>query len=84
MKRVRTRVCDHALLRHLERVGGFDIEGLRQAIARAVDEPARAGATGVVIGDHVYRIRDDGAGPIVTTVIPRRSVMGPGAGRGDE
>jgi hypothetical protein len=31
------RVTDHAVLRYLERVGGFDIETLRQNMARRVE-----------------------------------------------
>lgn len=73
MRRGCVRVSDHAILRYLERVGGFDIEGLRAAIAGRLEGAARAGACAVVIDGHVYVIREDAQGPIVVTVAPRRS-----------
>lgn len=70
MTRPRTHVSDHAVLRYLQRVGGFDIDGLRAAIAVRVDAAACAGASGVVIDGFVFRIRRDVHGPVVTTVMP--------------
>ena len=61
MKRSRLRVSDHAVLRYLERVGGFDIERLRREIARR--------ACGVVVDGWSFRSKDDPQGPVVTTVI---------------
>lgn len=69
MKRARLRVSDHAVLRYLERVGGFDIERLRQAIARRVETAVQAGACGVVVDGWSFRIADGPHGPVVTTVI---------------
>jgi len=69
VSRPRTHVTDHALVRYLERVGGFDIEALRQAIARRVDEAARVGACGVVIDGFIFKLRRDQHGPVVTTVL---------------
>lgn len=31
------RVCDHALLRFIERVGGLDVEGMRRHLAESLD-----------------------------------------------
>lgn len=69
MKRSRLRVSDHAVLRYLERVGGFDIERLRREIARRVETAVQAGACGVVVDGWSFRIKDDPQGPVVTTVI---------------
>lgn len=65
------RVSDHALLRFLERGGGFDIEGLRAAVAVSLDRAAIAAAR---IGAGEYTIKADGLiyqvrDCVVTTVI---------------
>lgn len=64
------RVSDHAVLRYLERVGGFDIEGLRASISRRVTPAVSLGATGVVIDGFSYRVGIDDWGLVVCTVIP--------------
>lgn len=67
------RVSDHAVVRYLERAGGFDIDALRAAIARRVEPAAYAGAGATVIDGLVYTIRHDQGGPVVTSVVPRSS-----------
>ena len=63
-------VTDHALVRVLERVGGFEIERLRRDIARRVQAAVDAGAGAVVLDGFVYIIgRADERGPAVTTVL---------------
>jgi hypothetical protein len=63
-------VTDHALVRVLERVGGFEIERLRREIARKVQAAVDAGAGAVVIDGYAYIIgRADDRGPAVTTVL---------------
>lgn len=69
-KRPRTHVSDHAIVRYLERVHGYDIEALRLSIARRVDPAASMGASGVVIDGFVFKVRRDQHGPVVTTVLP--------------
>jgi len=69
MKRSRVRVSDHALIRYLERVGGFEIERLRIEIARRVEAGVAAGACGVGGGGWADRGQEDAHGPVVTTVI---------------
>lgn len=70
MKRHRLRVSDHAVVRYLERAGGFDIERLRREIAHRVQEAVDAGASGVLIEGHRFCIKEDADGrPCVTTVI---------------
>jgi hypothetical protein len=47
------RVCDHALLRFIERVGGLDTEGLRahleDSLKRAVTVAGTIGASEIVV-----------------------------------
>lgn len=70
MKRPRTHVTDHALLRYLERVEGLNVEALRRRIGQAVDRLAVPGASGVQIDGHSYRLEHAPTGaPIVTTVV---------------
>ena len=39
------RVCDHALVRFLERVGGLDVEGVRRHLAESLDRAVVAAET---------------------------------------
>lgn len=48
MKKPRAHVTDHALLRHLERVQGIDIEAMRRELGHKVDAAIEAGATSTV------------------------------------
>lgn len=65
------RVSDHALLRVIERGGGFDVEGLRRAVSlsleRGVAAADRLGQTEVRvrIGRLVYVVKD---GSLVTVL----------------
>lgn len=65
------RVSDHALLRFMQRTGGFDVEGLRAAVedslARAIDMAYRLRAEEfrIVVDGLVYVVRDR----VVTTVL---------------
>ncbi|MCU0902424.1 MAG: hypothetical protein MUE83_00935 [Tabrizicola sp.] len=70
MKKPRVRITDHALVRFLERVGGVDVDGLRQALSRSLEEAARLGAAAVVIDGYRYVLRVDEDGPILVTVEP--------------
>ena len=73
MKRPRTSVSDHAIVRYLERVQGYDILRLKAEIAQRVDAGARAGASAVIIEGFSYKLVEDAQGrPIVTTVEPHR------------
>lgn len=70
MKKPRTAVSDHAVIRHLERVQGLPVETLRQQIGRRVDAALSrcghlGGANRVVIDGFVYRIDPD-SGVVVT------------------
>lgn len=65
MKKPRLLVTDHAIVRYLERVGGFDIEGLRRSIGRRCDTAHEAGATSVLIEGHAFLIVD---GHVVTVL----------------
>lgn len=65
----RVLVSDHAVLRYLERVGGFEIEALRQQIADRLEPAASTGAESVVIDGFRYVLRSDSGGPVVTTVL---------------
>jgi hypothetical protein len=87
MKKPRVRVTDHAVVRFLERVGGVDVEALRQGIARAVDEAARMGASAVTIDGFRYALEQDDQGPVVVTVHERSQdtpIRRSGRRRGEE
>ncbi len=69
MTKRRLHISDHAVLRYLERVGGFEIERLRKSMAERLNAAAQAGANAVVIDGYAYVIRRDQHGPVVTTVL---------------
>jgi hypothetical protein len=69
MTRRRVRVTDHALVRFLERAGGFDIERLRKEIEKKVYRSAPDGATGIKVDGVQFVIVEDGAERVVTTVM---------------
>ncbi|MGW1423641.1 hypothetical protein ACWAT4_26370 [Bradyrhizobium manausense] len=67
------RVCDHALLRFIERVGGLDVEGLRRHLAESLGRAAGAadqlGAREMTIaadGNHYVVVK----GTVVTVLAP--------------
>lgn len=65
-------VCDHALLRYIERVHGIDLETLRDDIRRAVKDSVqqvkvRGAAIGYMKGDYVFVVA---RGRLVVTVYP--------------
>lgn len=66
MKKPVAPVSDHAVLRYLERVRGFDVEAVRLEIGGIVglhlDHP---GACGVRVGAYSYKL----SGGVVTTVV---------------
>lgn len=71
-KKPRLRVTDHCIVRYLERVGGFDIEGLRRQIAERLQPAADAGAHAVRVEDHLFMLGSDGRGPAVITVLEKK------------
>lgn len=71
MRRNLIRISDHAMIRFLERVGGLDVEAIRYAMARSLDEAARLGAAVVVIDGFRYILREDDSGPVLVTVEPK-------------
>lgn len=66
-------VSDHAVLRYLERVGGIDVEALRQAIGARTAVAAALGASGVSVDGLTYVIQHTLGRPTVVTVIARAS-----------
>lgn len=70
MKKPIVRVSDHAVLRYLERVGGFDIETLRLSIARRCETAYLAGASSVLIEGHAFLIADG----VVATVLDAQAM----------
>ncbi|WP_339696104.1 hypothetical protein [Celeribacter baekdonensis] len=64
-------VSDHAVLRYLERAGGFEIERLRAEIARKVAQARLPDQTYVPIGDLHFIVREGEEGLVVTTVLQR-------------
>lgn len=71
MKKPRTYVTDHAIVRYFERVLGFDVPALKEEIARTADAAVKTGATGVVLGRWRYVVKFDEYGfPSVVTIEP--------------
>lgn len=62
-------VSDHAVLRYLERVGGFEIEALRKNMEQRVAASLLPGAIAVVIGGHRFVIKQGPDGPVVVSVL---------------
>ncbi|WP_193668268.1 hypothetical protein [Paracoccus kondratievae] len=70
----RVHVSDHALLRYLERVGGFEIERLRKEISARLQPWSGIGYGAVVIDGHAYVIDNNPMkGAILVTVLPSGS-----------
>lgn len=65
----KVRVTDHALIRFLERAGGFEIEKLRRAIEKKVYRSAPEGATGIKVDGVNFVIVSDGHERVVTTIL---------------
>lgn len=70
MKKRPVKVSNHALLRYLERVGGFEIEKLRTSIEATISAKAPDGASAIILDGHRYVIRDVLDVRVVVTVMP--------------
>ena len=75
MKKLRVDVSDHALLRYLQRVGGFDIEGLRASIAKRIEGHAISTPMTVVLDGYRFMIRDGVQGAVLVTVIHKEDCL---------
>ena len=71
------RITDHAILRYLERVGGFDIARLRDEIGARIHAKRTAGENYVLIDGVTFVVRDDDGLAVVTTVLPRAKARRP-------
>ena len=65
------RVSDPALVRYLERVGGFDMRKLRAEMEARVAATYVPGAPAVVIDGFRFAVRVDDNGPVVTTILEK-------------
>lgn len=65
MQKPCVQVTDHAVVRYLERVGGFDIAALRAEIARRCDPAYSIGASSIIIEGFAFLIGD---GKVITVV----------------
>jgi len=70
MKKRPIKVSNHALLRYLERVGGFEIEKLRRSIEAEIQAKAPEGASAIILDGQRYVIRDVLDVRVVVTVMP--------------
>lgn len=59
MKKPLAYVTDHALLRHLERVQGIDVEAIRLELGHLVDKAIEAGAKATVSEGMRYVLIED-------------------------
>ena len=60
-----SRISDHAVLRYLERVYGFDLEATRNEIAEKSEAAIAMGASAVTVNGVKFKIRNN----VVTTVV---------------
>lgn len=67
----RISVSDHAVLRYLERVGGFQIETLRGNMERRASESLLPGASSVVIDGHRFVVGNGPDGQVIVTVLDK-------------
>lgn len=65
-----THVTDHAIVRHLERAYGLDVDAIRAEIATPVVQLAEGFGCGTVIGKNGTRVVIEGG--VVVTVLPKR------------
>ena len=75
MKHPAIHVTDHAVLRYLERVQGWDIEEVRAHIAKRVEPAVRCGASGIQIEGFSYKLSYRDAVVAVTTIMPVHHVF---------
>lgn len=80
-KRLSIEVTDHAIVRYLERVGGFEIDKLRHEIAARLSGCALQSDCSVMIDGYRYILRREemGDGLVLTTIIDpdyRKSMAG--------
>lgn len=69
-------VTDHATLRYIERVLGFDVEDVRQRIRDVCENAAKAGASCVVHDGFQYKIAHGGRAVITVTPTAPHSETG--------
>lgn len=67
--RKRISVSDHAVLRYLERVGGFEIEALRASMERRAAETLVPGASSVIINGHRFVVGNGPDGQVIVTIL---------------
>lgn len=65
------QVSDHAVLRYLERVGGFNIEALRKAMARRIERPAELGVHAVNVEGYRFVVKSHPDRVVVVTVLDK-------------
>lgn len=80
MKNPPIQVSDHAVLRYLERKGGFNIDGLRKEIATRAEPAHQAGASSVIVDGIAFIIVNG----VVTTALIKQTMIcrQPKSGRG--
>jgi hypothetical protein len=69
MKQLPIRISDHAVLRYLERVGGFEIEALRKQLCDRIAPVAVEGMESVQIDGHRFLVQQDPRGIVVVTIL---------------
>lgn len=73
MKKPPVIVSDHAVLRYLERVGGFNVERLRSDIQRRmVKNVTGTGAQSVVVDGHRFVVKRTDNALVVVTVLDKK------------
>lgn len=64
-------ITDHAVVRYLERVGGFEVERLKRALATRIRPMLVDGVSGINIDGHYYMIERRDGDFVLVTVLPK-------------
>ncbi len=73
-KKPPVRVSDHAVVRYLERVKGYDIDGVRALIAAVCEGPYQLGATAISKAGVTFHFREGCVTTLDTSHSPKASV----------
>ncbi|WP_425091986.1 hypothetical protein [Tropicimonas sp. S265A] len=72
MKKPRSRVTDHTLVKYVELVEGLSLDEMRAHIAKLVETGVEEKATGVRVGKFIYRLSGNRVVDIYPASLPNK------------